>query len=97
MYRHDPALTATSPLRGGLAEAPRVAWWLDLGGPRLPTGSVLVRDVTGDGRDEFLTLADDAVTCRDSRGRLLGASAACATRASWTFSTSPATARAASS
>src|SRR5262245_52998031 len=71
MYRHDPALTAASPIRGGLAEAPRVAWSLELGGPNLPSESVAVRDVTGDGRDEFLTLAADSVTCRDGRGRLL--------------------------
>src|SRR4029078_1793438 len=70
-YRHDPALTAASPIKGGPAPAPRVAWPLDLGGPRVPSESVVVRDVTGDGRDEFLTLAADAVTCRDSRGRLL--------------------------
>src|SRR6476660_4392117 len=55
MYRHDPALTAASPIRGGLAEVPRVAWSLDLGGPHVPSESVVVRDVTGDGRDEFLT------------------------------------------
>ena len=72
MYRHDPALTAASPIRGGLAEVPRVAWSLELGGPHVPSESVVVRDVTGDGRDEFLTLAVDTVTCRDSRGRLLG-------------------------
>jgi hypothetical protein len=71
MYRHDPALTAASPIRGGLAGAPRVAWSLDLGGPRVPSESVVVRDVTGDGRDQFLTLAADSVTCRDNRGRLL--------------------------
>jgi hypothetical protein len=71
MYRHDPALSAASPLRGGLAEAPRVAWSLDLGGPHVPSESVVVRDVTGDGRDEFLTLSADSVTCRDNRGRLL--------------------------
>jgi len=71
MYRHDPALSAVSPLRGGLAEAPRVAWSLDLGGPHVPSESVVVRDVTGDGRDEFLTLTADSVACRDNRGRLL--------------------------
>jgi hypothetical protein len=71
MYRHDPALTAASPIRGGLAEAPRVAWSLELGGPHVPSESVVVRDVTGDGRDEFLTLAADSVACRDNRGRLL--------------------------
>jgi hypothetical protein len=71
MYRHDPALSAASPLRGGLAEAPRLAWSLDLGGPHVPAESVVVCDVTGDGRDEFLTLTADAVACRDNRGRLL--------------------------
>jgi hypothetical protein len=71
MYRHDPALTAASPIRGDLAEAPRVAWSLELGGPHVPSESVVVRDVTGHGRDEFLAVAADSVTCRDSRGRLL--------------------------
>ncbi|HEY7311865.1 MAG TPA: hypothetical protein VH643_21050 [Gemmataceae bacterium] len=71
MYRHDPALTAVSPLRGGLAEAPQPAWSLDLGGPKVPAERVVVRDVTGDGQDEFLTLSADTVTCRDSRGRVL--------------------------
>jgi hypothetical protein len=71
MYRRDPALTAISPLRGGLAQAPQVAWSLDLGGPKVPAERVVVRDVTGDGQDEFLTLSVDTVTCRDSRGRVL--------------------------
>jgi hypothetical protein len=71
MYRHDPALTASSPLRGGLGKVPRLAWSLDLGGPRVPAESILVRDVTGAGRDQFLTLAPDRVTCRNSRGRVL--------------------------
>src|SRR5262249_24620757 len=66
-----PALTAVSPLRGGLAEAPQRAWSLDLGGPKIPAERVVVRDVTGDGQDEFLTLSADTVTCRDSRGRVL--------------------------
>src|SRR5260370_4648086 len=39
MYRRDPALTAVSPLRGGLGEAPQVAWSLDLGGPKVPRGT----------------------------------------------------------
>ncbi len=70
MYRHDTALTAVSPLRGGLSEAPHVVWSIDLGGPRVPAESVVVHDVTGDGQDEFLTLSTDTVTCRDSRGRI---------------------------
>ena len=61
MYRHDPALTAVSPLRGGLAEAPQLAWSIDLGGPKVPAERVVVRDVTGDGQDEFLTLSADTV------------------------------------
>jgi len=71
MYRRDPALTAVSPLRGGFAEAPEIAWSLDLGGPKIPAEKVIVRDVTGDGHDQFLTLSADTVTCRDSRGRRL--------------------------
>jgi outer membrane protein assembly factor BamB len=71
MYRHDPALSAASPIRGGLGEAPRVAWSLDLGGPHVPSEAVVVRDVTGDGQDEFLTSTADSVTCRDNRGKLL--------------------------
>ena len=38
-YRHDPALSAVSPLNGGLGQPPRVAWSLDLGGPRIPSGT----------------------------------------------------------
>src|SRR5262249_1116311 len=59
MDRHDPALSAGSPIKGGMAEAPRVAWTIDLGGPKVPAESVVVRDVTGDGRDDFLTLSSD--------------------------------------
>src|SRR5262245_17275937 len=96
MYRHDPALTAASPIRGGLAEAPRVAWSLDLGGPNVPSESVVVRDLTGDGRDEFLTLSMDSVACRDGRGRLLWKLDNFLNPRSSTSSTSRATAPAAS-
>jgi hypothetical protein len=71
MYRHDPALSAESPITGGLAEAPSVAWSIDLGGPKLSSESVVIRDVTGDGREDFLAISADSITCRDSRGRLL--------------------------
>src|SRR5438067_3196570 len=71
MYRRDPALTAVSPLRGGLQEAPEVAWSLELGGPKVPTERVIVRDFTGAGHNQFLTLSADTVTCRNSSGRLL--------------------------
>ena len=71
MYRRDAALTAVSPLRGGLGEAPTLAWSLDLGGPKVPAEKVVVRDVTGHGQDQFLTLSADTITCRDNRGQLL--------------------------
>lgn len=68
-YRHDAALSAVSPLKGGLGRAPRVAWSVDLGGPRVPSETIQVRDVDGDGRDEILILGSGSVECRDSRGR----------------------------
>jgi hypothetical protein len=71
MYRHDPALAAVSPLRGGMGQAPTLAWSLDLGGPKIPSERILVHDVLGEGRDAFLTLSADTIVCRDSRGRQL--------------------------
>src|SRR5690349_6058647 len=41
MYRHDPALTAASPLRGGFAKAPQVAWSVDLGGANIPSERIV--------------------------------------------------------
>jgi len=70
MYRRDPALTAASPLRGGLGAAPQVVWSLELGGPTLPAETLLVRDLTGSGSDDFLTISADTLTCRDARGQL---------------------------
>src|SRR5947209_5493316 len=70
-YRHDPGLTALSPLKGGFAERPRVAWSLDLGGPAMPAEQILVVDVTGDGKEAFLALGADAVVCRDATGKVL--------------------------
>src|SRR6266516_5496541 len=65
-YRHDPALTALSPLKGGFARPPSVAWSLDLGGPAVPAERIVVADVTGAGTDAFLALGDDTVLCRDA-------------------------------
>jgi hypothetical protein len=70
-YRHDSALSAISPLKGGLGKEPRIAWPLGLGGPRVASESVLIRDVTGEGRHEILILGEATVECRDSSGRLL--------------------------
>src|SRR5262249_30107395 len=58
-------------LKGGLGRPPRVAWSVDLGGPHVPAEPALVRHGSGDGRDEILLLGDDAVECRDARGRRL--------------------------
>jgi hypothetical protein len=70
-YRHDATLSATSPLKGGLGRAPHVVWTVDLGGPRLPAETILIRDVTGDGRDELLILGADSLECREATGRRL--------------------------
>lgn len=70
MYRHDTALSATASFQGGFSEAPRVAWSLDLGGPNVSAEYVIVRDVTGEGREDFLTISSDCVTCRDARGNV---------------------------
>lgn len=71
MYRHDPAMTAVSSIRGGFGEAPELTWSLELGGPKVVAERVLVYDVTGDGQDEFLTVGAETITCRDRRGREL--------------------------
>lgn len=70
-YRHDPALTALSALKGGFARPPSVAWSLDLGGPSVASERILVADVTGDGTEAFLAFGEDQVGCRDATGKLL--------------------------
>src|SRR2546428_802515 len=35
-YRHDTGLTGFSPLKGGLGEAPKALWAVDLGGSSVP-------------------------------------------------------------
>jgi outer membrane protein assembly factor BamB len=71
MYRHDDALSAVSPIRGGFATRPEIAWSIDLGGPRVAAESLSLHDVIGDGGTEFITQTTDTVTCRDSRGQQL--------------------------
>ena len=88
MYRHDPELTAATPLRGGLGQTPRVAWSVDLGGPHVPRSRSIVRDVTGDGQDEFLTLSATASCAAAVAAKCSGSSTTFFTRASLTFGTS---------
>lgn len=70
MYRRDPALTAQSPLKGGFDKVPTVAWTIDLGGPQVISESIMIRDVTGDGRDDILIVSSDSIVCCDNRGEL---------------------------
>jgi hypothetical protein len=70
-YRHDAGLTGISPLKGGFAQAPTVAWSLNLGGPRQASEQISLRDVTGDGHDELLTVGAETVTCRNALGTVM--------------------------
>src|SRR5436190_23353461 len=58
-YRHDTALTGFSPLKGGLGEAPKVLWTVDLGGPSVAAEQVRLEDINGDGHDELLRILPD--------------------------------------
>ena len=55
-YRRDHSLSGTSPLRGGLATAPREIWSVDLGGALSAVETVHVEDLTGDGEEEVLRI-----------------------------------------
>src|SRR3954464_7317964 len=70
-YRHDAGLTGVTPLKGGLGQPPRIAWSIDLGGPRIPSESIQVRDVTGDGLLEILIVGSDTLECRRAMGQRL--------------------------
>ena len=70
-YRHDASLSGSSPLRGGLATAPREIWSVDLGGPMAAVESVRVEDITGDGIEEVLRIGADRLICQDLRGHPL--------------------------
>ena len=54
--------------RAGSGRPPRVAWSIDLGGPRIQAATALIRDVTGDGQDDILILGNDTVECRQATG-----------------------------
>src|SRR5262245_32648574 len=68
-YRHDAALTGFSPLKGGLGEAPKVLWTVDLGGPAVAAEQVRLEDLNGDGKDELLRILPDRLICQDVRGK----------------------------
>ncbi len=70
-YRHDGALTGFSPVKGGLGEAPKTLWTVDLGGPSVAAEQVRLEDVNGDGQDELLRILPDRLICQDVQGRRL--------------------------
>lgn len=68
--RHgDVARTGRSALSGDLV-TPAIAWQVGIG-TSAPTARVQVADVTGDGRQEVLTLVEGAVVARTLEGTLL--------------------------
>ena len=70
-YRHDAGLTGFSPLKGGLGEAPKILWTVDLGGPSIAAEQVRLEDIDGDDQDELLRILPDRLICQDVRGRKL--------------------------
>ena len=70
-YRHDGGLTGFSPLKGGLGEAPKILWSVDLGGASVAAEQVRLEDINGDGKDELLRILPDRLICQDVRGRKL--------------------------
>jgi len=70
-YRHDGGLTGFSPLKGGLGEAPKILWTVDLRGPSVAVEQVRLEDINGDGHDELLRILPDRLICQDVRGRKL--------------------------
>jgi len=70
-YRHDAGLTGFSPLKGGLGQAPKALWTVDLGGSSAPAEKVRVQDINGDGHDELLRILPDRLICQNVRGQKL--------------------------
>src|SRR5207245_1598042 len=70
-YRHDGGLTGFSPLKGGLGEAPKILWSVDLGGASVAAEQVRLEDINGDGHDELLRILPDRLICQDVRGEKL--------------------------
>lgn len=70
-YRHDQGMTGISPLKGGLAKAPKPRWSFDLGASVEPSETVRLEDLDGDGESEILLQRRDALVCRSLRGKEL--------------------------
>ena len=70
-YRRDGGLTGFSPLRAGLATAPRKRWTYDLGGMPRNVEQVRLLDLNGDGRAELLRVLTDRLICQSVEGEPL--------------------------
>lgn len=70
-YRHDDTLAGRFPLKGGLGQAPREMWAVDLGGEVVPREQWWVEDLNGDGQAEVLRALSDRLICQDLRGQTL--------------------------
>jgi outer membrane protein assembly factor BamB len=70
-YRHDQGMTGISPLKGGLAEAPKPRWTFDLGASNEPSETARLEDLDGDGESEILLQRRDSLVCRSLRGKEL--------------------------
>jgi hypothetical protein len=70
-YRHDQCMTGISPLKGGLAEAPKPRWTFGLGASEEPSEIVRLEDLDGDGESEILLQRHDSLVCRSLRGKEL--------------------------
>jgi hypothetical protein len=64
-YRHDASRSGISPLVGGLAKVPAVAWTVDLGGKMYPGGLAYDLDTDQDGEDEVILVNHSSVVCQN--------------------------------
>ena len=67
-YRHDASRSGISPLVGGLAKVPAVAWTVDLGGKMYPGGLAYDLDTDQDGEDEVILVNHSSVVCQNPDG-----------------------------
>ena len=62
-YRRDQTRSGISPLRGGMSEAPKVLWSVDLGGKQTTAERIQFSDLDGDGAEELLRVGPNYIAC----------------------------------
>ena len=62
-YRRDQTRSGISPLRGGMSEAPKVLWSVDLGGRQTTVEQIQFSDLDGDGVEELLRVGPNYIAC----------------------------------